>query len=291
MQPSRAQGAPEPVRRFPPDSFEAKIDRLYGHRDEGEDSHGGYLNFGLWSDATPTYLAAAENMVHAVGERLGLVPGARLVDAACGTGAQDVYLARRFGPLSIDAVDVTLAHVHLARARAARELGPGSSLTVHHASATALPLADRSFSHALALEAAHHFDTRAAFFHEARRVLAPGGVLALADFVLTRAPRTAVERAVLDATLALWKVPRDNVDGVDAYVAKLRAAGFPSVDVERVGAQTFPGYVASQRRAARRRELWRIRGPVGIAVGETMNWAALKVFELGLVDYVLVRAV
>jgi erythromycin 3''-O-methyltransferase len=271
------------------ESQEAAIERLYGHREDAVDSHGGFLNFGLWEDGVDGYLAAALRMVERLGELAGLAPGARVVDAACGTGAQDAHLAACFGPLEIDAVDVTWHHVEIARRRAA-SLANGSTLRVHHASATALPLADASFTHVVSVEAAHHFDTRAAFFAEARRVLAPGGVIALADFVLVRAPRGPVDKALFDGTCALWKVPRQNADTADAYRDKLQRAGFTNVTFEYVGDRTFAGYLASQRRPARLKELVKLRGPVGLMVGELMAWAAYKVYAAGLVEYVLVRA-
>ncbi|HEY5924061.1 MAG TPA: class I SAM-dependent methyltransferase [Kofleriaceae bacterium] len=270
-------------------SHEARIERLYGHRLEAADSHGGFLNFGLWEDDVLDYLDAAQRMVERVGELAELGPGARIVDAACGTGAQDAYLAHRFGPLSIDAVDVTWHHVDIARRRAA-ELGAGSTLRVHHASATALPLPDATATHVISIEAAHHFATRAAFFAQAHRVLVPGGVIALADFVLVRSPRGPIERALFDATCALWKVPRANADTADAYETKLEHAGFCNVDFTYVGDRTFAGYLASQRRPERRKELALLRGRVGIMVGELMAWAAHAVYAAGLVEYVLVRA-
>ena len=270
-------------------SHEAAIERLYGHREDAADSHGGFLNFGLWDDDVVDYLDAAQRMVERVGELAGLAPGARVIDAACGTGAQDAYLAHRFGPLAIDAVDVTWHHVDIARRRAAALAG-GSTLRVHHASATQLPFPDASATHVISVEAAHHFDTRAAFFVEAERVLAPGGVIALADFVLVRAPRGPVERALFDATCALWKVPRKNADTADGYRSKLEDAGFDDVSFEYVGDRTFAGYLASQRRPARRKELVELRGRVGVMVGELMAWAAHAVYAAGLVEYVLVRA-
>jgi ubiquinone/menaquinone biosynthesis C-methylase UbiE len=270
-------------------SQEAAIERLYGHREDAADSHGGFLNFGLWDDDVDDYLGAAERMVERVGELAGLTAGSRLVDAACGTGAQDIYLARCFGPMTIDAVDVTWHHVDIARRRAAL-LRDGSTLRVHHASATQLPLADASASHVISIEAAHHFDTRAAFLAEAHRVLEPGGVIALAYFVLVRPPRGPIERALFDATCALWKVPRENADTAEAYRAKLEAAGFDHVHFEYVGDRTFAGYLASQRRPERRKELREIRGRMGIMLGELMARAAHAVYAAGLVEYVLVRA-
>lgn len=270
-------------------SHEAAIERLYGHREDAVDSHGGFLNFGLWEDDVDGYLDAAERMVERIGELAELAPGARVVDAACGTGAQDAFLAHRFGPLTIDAVDVTWHHVLIARRRAAA-LESESTLRVHHASATSLPFDDGSATHVISVEAAHHFDTRAAFFAEAHRVLAPGGVIALADFVLVRAPRGPIERALFDATCALWKVPRANADTAEGYRAKLERAGFGDVRFTYVGDRTFAGYLASQRRPERRKELVEIRGRAGVMVGELMAWAAHAVFAAGLVEYVLVRA-
>jgi len=270
-------------------SHEAAIERLYGHREESVDSHGGFLNFGLWDAGITGYLEAAQRMVERVGELAGLAAGARVVDAACGTGAQDTYLARRFGPLSIDAVDVTWHHVDIARRRAAT-FDAGSTLRVHHASATSLPLPDATATHVISIEAAHHFDTRAAFFAQGHRVLAPGGVIALADFVLVREPHGPLERALFDATCGLWNVPRANADTADGYRTKLERAGFADVSFTYVGDRTFAGYLASQRRPARRKELAVLRGRVGTMVGELMAWAAHAVYAAGLVEYVLVRA-
>jgi len=263
---------------------ERGIDRLYGHGSGAVgDSHRGYMNFGLWEGAD-SYAAAAERMVERLGELLGLAPGARLIDAACGRGTQDLYLLERFGALSIDALDVTRKNVALARAQAR----PG--VRFHHASATRLPFPDGQFTHAICVEAAHHFDTRERYLGEAFRVLAPGGRIALADIVLRRAPRSAGERALIGCAIALWRIPRANLVDQDGYRAAFARAGFTGLTVEDATARTFPGYYRSQRNPARRRELIAARGRFGATVGAVMNFAAHRVYELGLLDYLLVSA-
>src|ERR1700753_2599999 len=103
-------------RHWPARSTERAVERLYGHHDpRAHDSHDGYLNFGLWEPGIDSYVVAASRMVERMGELLRLGPGDRLVDAAPGRGTQDLALAWQFGPLEIDAVDITWKHVEAAR--------------------------------------------------------------------------------------------------------------------------------------------------------------------------------
>ncbi len=271
-------------------AHEIAIGRMYGHVDtSAPDSHEGYLNFGLWEDGIRTYVDAAENMVFRLGSLLELAPGARLVDAACGRGTQDFCLLERFGALTIDAVDVTRRHVEWATRRAAEWTGPGAA-RFHLASATRLPFPAASFTHAMSLEAAHHFNTREHFLREAWRVLEPGGRLALADLTLRRTPRGLVEKGLVDAACTLWRIPRANAVSREGYEEALRRCGYVDITFEDVGALTFPGYYHEQRRPERRRELLELRGRVGATLGAVMNYAAYRVYLAELVDYVLVSA-
>ncbi len=275
---------------WPAGSHEHSVERFYSHGgNSATDIHRGYLNFGLWSDAGADYVRAAEALAHRLGMLLGLREGSRLLDVACGMAAQDAYLYRTFGPLEIDAVDLTWRHVRRAQERMRSE-GLEQCIRVRHGSATALPFPDHTFTHVMALEGPLHFDTRRRFFEEAFRVLRPGGVVAVADHALRRWPRNTVERAVLSITRRMWRVPPSNLSTAVEYGREVSEAGFLAPTVEQVAEQTYPGYFAEQRRPAFRREMERVQGKVTARVGSLINVAAEHAYRMGILDYLVLRA-
>lgn len=81
-----------------------------------------------------------------------------------------------------------------------------------------------------------------------------------------------------------------NVVTSDAYRETLGRVGFTSVEVEEVGRLTIPGYYREQRRPETIRELTKIRGAVAGRLGWVIDLAVLKAYEMGLMEYVFVRA-
>lgn len=276
---------------WPQSSHESAVERFYSHGVNSEtDIHRGFLNFGLWEPTTPDYVAAAENLVHRLGTMLGIASEAHLLDVACGMGSQDVYLQRTFGPLEVDGVDVTWRHVERARRRA-RDEAVDDRLRFHHGTATDLPFPAETFTHVMSIEGPEHFDTRRRFFEEAMRVLRPGGVMCLADYTVSSKPRNALERTVFGVVLRMWKVPRENIWDADEYRRQLGGAGFHDVRLDHVGALTFPGYYREQCRPAFRQEMRRLQGSLIERLGHLIDVVTNRAYEMGLIDYVLVRAV
>lgn len=270
-------------------AHERKVENLYGGGIENYLAHhDGYLNFGLWEDGIADYIRAAENLVHRMGTLLGLDERSRLLDVAPGMGTQDIYLSQNFSPLSIDGLDVTWGHVEHGRRRA-REAQVEDRVRFRHGTATEMPFADGSFTHLLSIEGPEHFDTREKFLHEARRVLQPGGVIALADFIVKRQPRNLVEKVVAEAARSLWKVPRANVYTAEVYSEKMRGAGFEKVELQEMGALVIPGYYFEQMRPETIKAITRIRGFMLARLSLLLDIAVYRGFTMGLLEYVLVR--
>ncbi len=97
---------------------------------------------------------------------LGLPPGARILDAGCGSGRNMVELARHG---TVTGIELSETSVQLARARESGEVVEGSVLD--------MPFADASFDLAVSLDVIEHLEDDLAALRELRRTVAPGGAL------------------------------------------------------------------------------------------------------------------
>lgn len=120
--------------------------------------------------------------------RLGLRPGDRLLDLACGTGLVLHQAARRLGPRG-EAVGVDNSAAMLEQA-ARREPPTDSPVTYIRAEADALPLADSSFDWVTLFLGLHEIAPAARLpaLREVRRVLRPGGRGLILDFASGGSP-------------------------------------------------------------------------------------------------------
>lgn len=272
-------------------AHERKVEKLYsGGTENYVDWHNNYLNFGLWENGNTDYTTAAENLVHRMGSLLGLTETSKLLDVAPGMGTQDIYLIENFAPLSIDGLDVTWKHIEHGRRRAG-EAGAEDRLRFHHGTAIDIPFPDESFTHVLSIEGPEHFDTREKFLHEASRVLQPGGVIAMSDYVVKNPPGNLCQKLVAVAARKLWQVPRANIYDAEVYRQKMHEAGFGNVEIEEVGASVIPGYYFEQRRPEAIRAITKIRGFALARLGLLLDTVVYRGFTMGLLEYVLVRGV
>ncbi|HEX5307749.1 MAG TPA: class I SAM-dependent methyltransferase [Solirubrobacteraceae bacterium] len=98
--------------------------------------------------------------------RLGLPPGARILDAGCGSGRNMVELARHG---SVTGVELSPTSVRLARERDCGEVLEGSVLD--------MPFDDGSFDLTVSLDVVEHLQDDVSALRELRRVTKPGGAL------------------------------------------------------------------------------------------------------------------
>ncbi|RUX49650.1 SAM-dependent methyltransferase [Mesorhizobium sp. M4A.F.Ca.ET.050.02.1.1] len=176
----------------------------------------GFYNFGYWATGAASQREASEALVDTLLARLP-DKGGRILDVACGLGASTRRLLASYPPEAVTAINISAAQVATARQNA-----PGATVLQMDAAKLAFP--DASFDAVICVEAAFHFDTRAAFLAEALRVLKPGGALVLSDILFRGFTAPVADRL---------GVPKANlVPDIASYRALFEAVGFQDVRVE-----------------------------------------------------------
>jgi SAM-dependent methyltransferase len=148
--------------------------------------------------------------------REGDLEGRSVLDLGCGTGRFAAALAERHGCVAFG-VDPSPAMLAVARARS-------SAVTWLDGRAEAIPLADHAVERAFLQTVIHLVEDRAAAFAELRRVLEPGGVVA----ILTVDPAGAPRFWMADLLPSYAAIDAARFPAPDVLVAELRAAGFGS---------------------------------------------------------------
>jgi demethylmenaquinone methyltransferase/2-methoxy-6-polyprenyl-1,4-benzoquinol methylase len=131
--------------------------------------------------------------------QIDFAPGERVLDLCCGTGSSSAAIRERAGP-TCRLVGADLSRGQLARAARKEACRP---IALVEANAAAIPFASGSFDRVVIPHALHEMprETRAAVLREARRVLRPGGRLAVLEL---DDPPGRLRRILLGAWLGYW---------------------------------------------------------------------------------------
>jgi SAM-dependent methyltransferase len=162
---------------------------------------------------------------------LDVQPADRVLEVGFGPGtALDALLARAADGF-VAGVDVSALMVQQARARHAAAIAAGR-LAVHQGDAAALPFGQAAFDRACATHVIYFWPDPVAAVRELRRVLRPGGTLALGYQERGHMPAVALKTT---GTIAARLYGPGEVEQV------VRDAGFAAVRTETLGDPAHPG--------------------------------------------------
>jgi ubiquinone/menaquinone biosynthesis C-methylase UbiE len=181
----------------------------------------GVLHTGYFADAgDEDYRAAATRTSDILAAEAGIGSQSRVLDVGCGCGNFLIHLARRYGCTG-EGIDLSGERVKVATANLAAADGGRLPVRFRQGSATALPYANATFSHVVSQDALFLVPDKPRSHAEIYRVLAPGGVFALSDFLQPRRDVSARARQhVYD------RVRWSSGYSLTEYQAALERAGF-----------------------------------------------------------------
>ncbi len=207
----------------------------------GRHMHWGYFDSPSSEPSIPASLAAGEAMTERVCRAGRVRDGLRILDVGCGFGGTIGHLNDRLAGCQF--VGLNIDERQLVRARELVTGRPGNTLRFVQGDACALPFDDASFDVVLAVECIFHFPSRKTFFSEARRVLRPGGTLALSDFVVNGDKLDDMaEWTAINPENGFWGV-RSAALCTGTYARIARVAGFTVLSDEDITPNTMPTYV------------------------------------------------
>lgn len=195
-------------------------------------------SFHLNADAADIYesqkvVAIFRPLALATIEAIGIDPGDRVIDVACGTGIISRVLEDRHPDLArIVGVDLNVSMIEKSRS-----LTSGNRIEWYQSDVAGLPFQDHSFSLAICQQGLQYFPRKESALSEIRRVVEPGGRLALTVWsgasplfvAIARALETHIDKDVARRSLTPFSF------NDQAHISSLiSAAGFSEVAVNRI---------------------------------------------------------
>ena len=163
-------------------------------------------------------------------ELLNVAPGDRVLEVGFGPGVALAALLAHATDGFVAGIDASELMVRQARARHGAAIAAGR-LEIRHGDASSLPYAEATFDKACGAHVIYFWPDPVATLRELRRVLRPGGTLALGYQEREHAPRISV-RGLSQAGARLY--------GPGEVEQVVRAAGFTDVRVETLATPKGP---------------------------------------------------
>jgi SAM-dependent methyltransferase len=247
--------------------FDVLLDGLRHKKPAFTTAFGRHVHWGYWGapdkadGSLGDFALAAEQMCERVCAAGGVRDALHILDVGCGLGGTVANLNERLYRVELTGLNIDSRQLEWARQHVLPR--SGNRIRFQQGDACDMPFEDASFDVVLALECVFHFPSRNRFLSEARRVLRPGGRLALSDFLPIDAAGPILsdaQKLVFGRYMKHVLGPADFTFTHERYLSAARAEGLSFVHEEDITRNTLPTYsilrqltpeMGSHRRTAR----------------------------------------
>lgn len=193
------------------------------HYDELDDLYrslwGTNLHHGYWISGRESTDEAVANLTHLVARQAAMKPGDRVCDLGCGYGTAALLWHRDYG---VKVTGLTISEKQYCYAKSAASRNTHVEFILRDASENAL--ASAFFDVVTAIESSEHMTDKQKFFHEANRLLRPGGRCVVIAWLSGERPGAWERKHLLEPICAEGRLP--SMASAAEYTTMLERAGF-----------------------------------------------------------------
>lgn len=172
-----------------------------------------------------------------------------MIDAGCGVGGTSIYIAQQFPFAQISAVNISASQLAFFEKKInALQL---TNIQLVRADYCNTALSSNTYDALIAIESLCHADDKEAFFHEAFRLLKPGGKLLILDYLQASNILKADVKSDLELFQKGWAVPQYLFQ--PEYL--LEKAGFKNFTIHNITDSIKPGVENSYHAALKKIKL------------------------------------